>query len=150
MPIPPKGSIPPNVRQKHKIRTDSTMRRTISGQMGGPDQTWQNDFNPIAFKPGSAHRPTTAPIITMPIWPDRAEPDVIEHENRVWVIVAFPRHKLNQVEWQEQGDMLSVRSKLVGCPYENQIALPQDRGERVDIKLNNGLLVVTFEKQYPS
>lgn len=144
--IPPKGSIPPGIRRQEIVRTNSTMRRTAGLQ----EEAGQNDFRPmiVGHNEPNARRGTALP--TLPVWPERTEPEVSGYENRVWVIVELPRHSdISSIEWNEEGDVLSIRSTLFGCPYKNQIALPEDRGERTNIELNNGLFVVTFEKQCP-
>lgn len=144
--IPPMGSIPPGVRNRQRVRTDSTMRRTIDTHRRDG-----SNVKPTIVRNGrQITRRPTSPQLVLPSWPDRAEPEVIEYENHIWVMVEFPRHPdIRHMKWTEEDDVLSVRSTLLSCPYINQIALPQDRGERVNIKLNNGLFVVTFERQYP-
>lgn len=152
--IPPKGSIPPNIQRRTRmiVRTDSTMRRAVGGQMIGSNQTGTgtgsgsgSDFRPTVIKKVPPTRRNTT-LITLPVWPDRAAAEVTEYENCVWVIVEFPKHTLEQIEWHCEGDVLKIKSVLPSCSYTNQIALPKNRGERVDIKLNNGLFIVKFEK----
>lgn len=139
--IPPRGSIPPNVRDNSIKRTDSTMR----GRIGSVKRSGaESNFRPEVVKKKSR---STASVSS---WPERAEPEVTGDAKNIWVIVEFPRHTdISQVEWEEQEGTLVLQSTLLNCPYTNKIALPEDRGERADIKLNNGLLVVTFEKQHP-
>jgi len=138
-------SIPPHMRNKQRVHADSTMRRTI-----GKHRSYANQVKPTIVKNGStpARRTVATPLI-LPSWPDDRADLIIEYENRVWVIVEFPRHTLEQIKWSNDDDLLTIESSFASCSYINKIALPQDRGKRINVTLNNGLFVATFERQYP-
>ena len=142
--IPPKGSIPPNMRHQQRERTDSTLRGTIGRQH-------RDDLKPSIVRSGEQiTRRTVAPPLVLRSWPDREDPEIIESENCVWVVVEFPRHRLEQIKWSNDGDLLTIESAIPSCSYINKIALPKNRGKRVKVAWNNGLFVATYERQHPS
>jgi len=121
-------SIPPHMRNQQRVRTESTMRRTFGTHRNG------NDFKPTIVRRGrTPTRRTTTPPIILTFWPERAEPEVIGFENRVWVIVQFPRHTIEQIEWSNDDDLLTIKSSISSCSYINKIALPKNRGKRINV-----------------
>lgn len=150
--IPPITSTGPTRSRRMKSSTQSIRIGGIgiggsnTGDAGGTGESdWLRNIQP------ANRRRSPSPHAPLPSFPERAEPEVSEDEKNVWVVVEFPGHSdMSKIKWAEEGDVLSVESTFINCPYTNKIALPQNRGERVDVKLNNGLFIVTFERQYPS
>ena len=114
--------------------------RSIRVENLNPEHTqteWQS-IKPLKNRT-LTNKPAASPF------PERSVPEVIEDEKNVWVIVEFPQHtNISEIQWTEEGDVLSVRSALLGCSYQNKIALPKNRGERAGVKFHNGLFIVKF------
>lgn len=77
---------------------------------------------------------------------ERAEPYIEETDNGLTIIIEFPRHTLEQIQWRKEGTSLIIESAIVTCLYRDEITLPNWVTEPTDIGLSNGFLTIKFTK----
>ena len=135
--IPPRTSTGPN-----RVPGVST----IGGhRIRGLDENSQG--SPGAFRPHVQKR-ATAPSQRIMQFPVRPEPDLIASDMGLTVVVEFPCHQNeNEIVWHIVQETLAVESKIEGCPYRNEIKLPEWAREADSVRFQNGILEFVFVRK---
>lgn len=77
---------------------------------------------------------------------ERAEPYVEETDRELTIIIEFPGHTLEQIQWHKKDTKLIIESTIITCPYRDEIVLPKWATAPVETNLSNGFFTIRFAK----
>lgn len=133
--IPPQTSTGPG--RAPGVSTIGAARRRLDESGVGGSET----FRPRSIRPSSSASQSIAQF------PPRADPDLIESTDGLIVVAEFPRHTHEtEIMWHVEQGKLFLTSKLEGCPYRDEIELPEWADEPHGVQFKNGILELVFKK----
>ena len=134
--IPPRTSTGPN-RIPGVSTTGGHRIRGLDEHSQGPSK----EFLPHAQKSASGSSQKMAQF------PERSEPDLFKTEGEFMVVAEFPRHKdENDIVWRIEQGILFLESKIEGCPYRDEVALPEWAEKPSSVCFRNGVFEMVFKK----
>lgn len=84
------------------------------------------------------------PNVSVSPFPEESEPEIMEDEGKILVVVEFPAHNISEIGWDITDDVLTLTStRYTG--YTNTIQLPANKGH-TSVELRNGIFSMELKK----